>query len=76
MGNQINYAVVDRVVGTIAVLVFDNGLRLTAPASGLSEGDVVVPEEDGYRVDREETLRRRERIKDRRRRIFKRRGLD
>ena len=76
MGNQINYAVVDRVVGTIAVLVFDNGLRLTAPASGLSEGDVVVPEGDGYRVDREETLRRRERMKDRRRRIFKRRGLD
>ncbi|MBR4866239.1 MAG: DUF3006 family protein [Clostridia bacterium] len=76
MGNQINYAVVDRVVGTIAVLVFDNGLRLTAPASGLSEGDVVVWEEGICRVDREETLRRRERMDDRRRRIFKRRKLD
>ncbi|MBQ2749715.1 MAG: DUF3006 family protein [Clostridia bacterium] len=76
MGNQINYAVVDRVVGSIAVLIFDNGLRLTTPASGLSEGDVVVWEEGTCRVDREETLRRRERMDDRRRRIFKRRKID
>lgn len=77
MENRVKYAVVDRVEGSVAVIVFDDGTRISVPDTGFSEGDVVIREDDQlFRIDREETLRRREQMEQRRRRLFKRRKPD
>ena len=65
--------IVDRFEGDFAVLESENGGTVDILKSDLpdvKEGDVIVFEDGYYKVDREETQRRRELIAEKMRKLF------
>lgn len=68
--------IIDRFESSFAVLEKENGTTTNVEASLLGdakEGDVVIFDGESYTIDKEETRLRRERIKDKMGKIFKRR---
>lgn len=65
--------IIDRFEGDFAVLEREEGGTIDVLKSDLpeaSEGDVVIFENGSYRVDKEETLSRRELIAEKMRKLF------
>ncbi len=72
--NMKQYLSIDRIEGDYAVCVGDDlrgeSILLSLLPKGVCEGDVIVREGEGYRLDAEETKRRRAKNADLQRELF------
>lgn len=68
------YYIIDRMEGSLAVCESESGemVHLTAALlpSDAGEGDVIFFSGDSWQIDRQATLLRRERVDEKRRRLF------
>lgn len=75
---DMKYYVLDRIEGETAILLSDGGDAHELPAAslpcGAAEGDVLIWDEGGLSIDREETARRRGAMEDRLSRLLNKKG--